>query len=224
MTTRLVLMTIALFGASAIQADEHVDKADANGDGFVSLYELRAAHYADPEFNKRIEQAFDRYDQNSDGLISADERQAQRDATMRQTTNPPTATRDAEAAAVSRAGGAMAVGAGGVPTADVRTTNERAPVIEDVPIAEVKTRDASPRNIEPSATRNSGSNSRTESWLQEIDADKSGGASFEELVESGGGRPWFAGRDFEKADSSGDGELDAAELAVLLSGLERRQR
>ncbi|MEL7450035.1 MAG: hypothetical protein AAFN78_12555, partial [Pseudomonadota bacterium] len=34
-------------------AQTYVDRADANGDGVVSLYELRAAYYADPAFNQR---------------------------------------------------------------------------------------------------------------------------------------------------------------------------
>ena len=78
MTPRQVYVVVAMLCVSAVHADDFVDRADANGDGFVSLYELRAAHYADAEFNKRIEQSFSSYDSNGDGLISEDERQAKR--------------------------------------------------------------------------------------------------------------------------------------------------
>ena len=80
MTPRQVYMMVAMLCVSAVHADDFVDRADANGDGFVSLYELRAAHYADTEFNKRIEESFASYDSNGDGLISEDERQAKRAA------------------------------------------------------------------------------------------------------------------------------------------------
>ncbi len=73
MATRTTLALVA-FLAPLAMADEYVDRADANGDGVVSLYELRAAYYADPEFNRQIEQSFARYDRNGDGVISAEER------------------------------------------------------------------------------------------------------------------------------------------------------
>lgn len=76
MNTRQILGLIVMAGATVVHADDYVNTADANGDGFVSLHELRAAYFADPEFNRRIEQSFDQYDRNGDGLISADERRA----------------------------------------------------------------------------------------------------------------------------------------------------
>jgi len=74
---RIFNFAIALvLSAPALNADELVDRADANGDGVVSLYELRAAYYADAEFNQRIEQSFAEYDTDGDGLISESERRA----------------------------------------------------------------------------------------------------------------------------------------------------
>ena len=74
MTHRILVMSAALLAGSAALADDYVDRADANGDGYVSLYELRAAYYADPAFNERIEASFAALDRNGDGRISADER------------------------------------------------------------------------------------------------------------------------------------------------------
>lgn len=77
MTLRRLLAVVATLLVLPVNADEFVDRADANGDGYVSLYELRAAYYADMEFNRRIEQSFADYDTDGDGLISEAERRAQ---------------------------------------------------------------------------------------------------------------------------------------------------
>ena len=81
MTPQRLTAIVAMLSAFPVNADELVDRADANGDGYVSLYELRAAYYADMEFNRRIEQSFADYDTDGDGLISEAERQAQAVAT-----------------------------------------------------------------------------------------------------------------------------------------------
>jgi Ca2+-binding EF-hand superfamily protein len=169
---------------SAAYADDFVDRADANGDGFVSLYELRAAHYADTEFNRRIEQSFADYDSDGDGLISAAERRAKRaeQASSEAAVSPVDATPDAHA------------GKGEI------------------------------AREEPPAVRNDLSLSRTESWILQIDADNSGGASIAELVASGDGQQWFTDKAFAAADSNGDRDLDPDELEVLIRSLERRRR
>ena len=66
--------------------------------------------------------------------------------------------------------------------------------------------------------------SRSELWIQQIDADNSGGASFRELAASGDERDWLPDSDFSRADRNGDGELDPDELEVLIQSMERRQR
>ena len=66
--------------------------------------------------------------------------------------------------------------------------------------------------------------SRTEIWIQQIDADNSGGASLRELVASGDGSQWFQDSDFTSADKNGDGDLDPDELEVLIQSMERRSR
>ena len=66
--------------------------------------------------------------------------------------------------------------------------------------------------------------SRSELWLQQIDADNSGGASISELAASGNGPDWLPDGVFDSADKNGDGELDPGELEVLMQSLERRQR
>ena len=76
MTRQSTVATAVMMVIGVAAADDYVSTADANGDGFVSLHELRAAYFADPDFNRRIEQSFSRYDRNGDGLISAEERRA----------------------------------------------------------------------------------------------------------------------------------------------------
>ncbi len=66
--------------------------------------------------------------------------------------------------------------------------------------------------------------SRSELWIQQIDADNSGGASMEELVASSDGDQWFHESDFTSADKNGDDDLDPGELEVLIQSMERRQR
>ena len=74
MKRRRLIAIVAMLSAFPLNADELVNRADANGDGYVSLYELRAAYYADAEFNRRIEESFADYDTDGDGLISEAER------------------------------------------------------------------------------------------------------------------------------------------------------
>ncbi|MGB5586501.1 MAG: hypothetical protein WBN78_01930 [Gammaproteobacteria bacterium] len=102
MTPQRLIIIFAMLLALPVNADELVDRADANGDGYVSLYELRAAYYADMEFNQRIEQSFAEYDTDGDGLISEAERQAQAPATAE--TTQKTAPRAGMAATASGEG------------------------------------------------------------------------------------------------------------------------
>lgn len=205
MTTRRIVAIIAAFGVSAVCAEGYVDRADANGDGYVSLHELRAAHYADPEFNKRIEQSFADYDRDGDGLISESERQSARARTEAAKSSTLTDTRAADADAQRYRDEAP----GAITATDVSASS-----------GEVLDHGNDRRRTE----RSDGSLSRTELWIQEIDTDNSGGASIAELVASGDGQQWFTERAFNAADRNGDQDLDAAELAELVRSLERRPR
>ena len=211
MTTRQVFVVTAMFGTSVVYADDFVDRADANGDGFVSLYELRAAHYADPEFNQRIEQSFERYDRNGDGLISEDERQAERADAARSDSN----SRDTGTNTETKTGSPAMVAPAELKQ-NVEPPNSAAP--------EVSSRIENVRNSEQSAAVDSANFSRTELWIRDIDADNSGGASKAELIASGDGQQWFTNSSFKAADRNADGDLDPDELDALLRSLERRQR
>jgi hypothetical protein len=203
MTPRQVYMIVAMLCASGVRADDFVDRSDANGDGFVSLYELRAAHYADADFNKRIEESFASYDRNGDGLISEDERQAKRTATA------------ATAESVRSENQTSEIGAA---PSTVVSPDE----LQPTGAAMVALTDDD--SFEQGGTASVASLSRTESWILEIDADDSGGASVAELVESGDGKQWFTNKAFDSADKNGDSDLDPAELEVLLQSMERRRR
>lgn len=74
MKTRLTFAALALLGAGTAIAAGHMKNADADGDGFVSLDEMKAAHSA------RIEEHFAKADTNGDGLLSEEERQTAREA------------------------------------------------------------------------------------------------------------------------------------------------
>jgi hypothetical protein len=205
MPPRHAYLIVAMLSVSAVYADAFVDRADANGDGFVSLYELRAAHYADAEFNKRIEQSFASYDSNRDGLISEDERQAKPAAPAPAATaeSAPSENQTSETAAAPSAG---------VSPDNVQTTSAAAVAFTD--------KDTDP----PGGAGNKVSLSRAESFILEIDADNSGGASVAELIASGDGKQWFTEKAFEAADINDDRDLDPDELEVLLQSLERRRR
>jgi hypothetical protein len=203
MLPRITCMLVAMLGVTAVQADEFVDRADANGDGFVSLYELRAAHYADVEFNKRIEESFASYDSNGDGLISEAERRAKHAASSN--TAPP------------ELGVQGTNDTGTVPAATVSYDASSQPINSEQPPMD-------DNSVAPSDAANVASLSRSESWILQIDADNSGGASVAELVESGDGKQWFTDSAFESADVNGDHDLDPAELEVLLQSMERRRR
>ncbi|MGB5589715.1 MAG: hypothetical protein WBN31_02145 [Gammaproteobacteria bacterium] len=111
-----VMAIVAMLSAFAANADELVDRADANGDGYVSLYELRAAYYADREFNRRIEQSFADYDTDGDGLISEAERRARAVATAETAPGAGTATTaSGETAVTAGTGAAPATASGETP-------------------------------------------------------------------------------------------------------------
>ena len=76
MRTKTVFAIFALtaLGATAVYAEKGMKDADASGDGFVSLDELKSAH------NARIEEHFVRTDTNADGLLSEDEMKAAHEA------------------------------------------------------------------------------------------------------------------------------------------------
>ncbi len=70
MKTGLIVATIAVLGAGAAFAGGHMKNADSDGDGYVSLDEMKAMH------NARIEEHFARADSDGDGLLSEAERRA----------------------------------------------------------------------------------------------------------------------------------------------------
>ena len=114
MTPQRLAVIVAMLAAFPVNADELVDRADANGDGYVSLYELRAAYYADMDFNRRIEQSFADYDTDGDGLISEAERRAQAVATAETAPGAGmTATASGKTAVTAGAGTAPATASGG---------------------------------------------------------------------------------------------------------------
>jgi len=275
MTAQRLITIVAVLAAFPVNADELVDRADANGDGYVSLYELRAAYYADMEFNRRIEQSFADYDTDGDGLISEAERRVQADATAETVPGAGMATpASGETAAIPATGMAPATAAEVASTPEAVTVVtpavevpptpatglSAAPAAEMAPTpaaglsttAEAET--ASTPNAETlsagtpgietgvggsggrspevasvtttadGALPGTGGLSRTELWIQQIDADNSGGASISELAASGDGVQWFPESDFASADKNGDGDLDPDELEVLIQSMERRQR
>jgi len=69
MKTKLIVAAFAALGVTAAYAGEHMMKADADGDGLVTLAEFEAAHKA------RVAEHFARLDENGDGVLSADEMQ-----------------------------------------------------------------------------------------------------------------------------------------------------
>ena len=239
MPPRRVYVIVITLSVSAVYADDLVDRADANGDGFVSLYELRAAHYADTEFNKSIEQSFANYDSNGDGLISEAERRAKRGAATAAAIPPrsedPTQGASAARSAVVVPDEAPATSAAAPPAAVPPQSEDRTPGTSAVRSAVVlpdevpATSAAAVALAEEDTNQRGGSGnqaglSRTESWILEIDADNSGGASVAELVASGDGKQWFTNKAFDSADKNGDSDLDPAELEVLLQSVERRGR
>ncbi len=222
MTPQQILAIVAMLSASAVNADVRVDRADANGDGYVSLYELRAAYYADLEFNRRIEQSFADYDTDGDGLISEAERRA---PGVKATEMAPAAKTSPPAAAAVPPTAAAAVAA----TAAAQTPAPVSVVTPGTKTGVTGSGDRSPDAAPAaSAAETSLPNiellSRSELWIQEIDADNSGGASVKELKASGDGQQWFPPSAFDSADVNDDGDLDPDELEVLMQSMERRRR
>lgn len=113
MTPQRLTAIVAILWAFPVNADELVDRADANGDGYVSLYELRAAYYADMEFNRRIEQSFADYDTDGDGLISEAERRAHAVATAETAPGAGLAAKPAGETAMNPATGTESAAASG---------------------------------------------------------------------------------------------------------------
>ena len=207
---------LLVFDASANEG--YVDRADVDGDGFVSLYELRAAHYADPEFNRQIERMFQFFDVDGDGRISDAEKE-QGKARLRAASEQPAAP----VAATQESGDELA---------PLRIETRRRPVAAATPAAVVPTtRPAPPRpppsaeaaRQPPAASAPQSTADRMRAWIADIDSDRSGGASRQELIDSSGGSVWFLDRDFVAADRDGDGDLDADELAALVRSQERRR-
>ena len=69
MKTRLIIAAIAALGVTAVYADEHMKKADANADGQVTVAELKAVH------DVRFAEHLARMDKNGDGVLTEDEMQ-----------------------------------------------------------------------------------------------------------------------------------------------------
>lgn len=259
MTPQGLIAIVAMLSAFPVNADELVDRADANGDGYVSLYELRAAYYADLEFNRRIEQSFADYDTDGDGLISEAERRAQAIATAETSpsagiaapasgepavtpatgTAPATAAGTAstpvaatEATTAAKAPPTPAAGLSAAAGAEMASTPTAEPVLVGAPAMDAGTDrpDGRSPEVAPATTTadealpDTRGLSRSELWIQQIDADNSGGASISELAASGDGDQWLPDSDFGSADKNGDGDLDPDELELLIQSMERRQR
>lgn len=253
-----LIAIVAMMSAFPVMGDDLVDRADANGDGYVSLYELRAAYYADMEFNRRIEESFASYDTDGDGLISKAERRAQ--AVAKAEAAPEAgiaATASGAAADIPATGAAPAIAAetASTPAAATETTTAEGSTAPAAGLSGAAAADgastptdetvwlgtpamdedaASPSDRSPAsepatatadeALTDTRDLSRSELWIQQIDADNSGGASLRELAASGDGQQWLQASDFDSADKNGDGDLDPDELEVLIQGMERRQR
>lgn len=222
MKPQQILAIAAMLSTPALNADVLVDRADANGDGNVSLYELRAAYYADLEFNRRIEQSFAEYDTDGDGLISAAERQAQG---VSATEAAPAAEPSVPAATAVTATAAAAAAATAAAQTPAPVSVVTPGTATGVTGTGARSPDASPAAGTAAASLpNTQGLSSTELWIMEIDTDNSGGASFNELKASGDGRQWFPTSAFKSADADGDGDLDPDELEVLVQSMERRRR
>jgi Ca2+-binding EF-hand superfamily protein len=217
MRPQRILTIAALLSAGSVSADEFVDKADANGDGSISLYELRAAYYADPEFNQRIEESFAEYDADGDGLISEAEVSTRRaeEAVISQaeTPNAPVAPQNEEALAVPIISLTPNDGGGAASMAPDIAEGAKLQLSEPTPSAT-----ATPPAQSPTAPQLS----RSEAMIAEIDDDKSGGVSPDELTNDG--EQWFSDQAFKSADGNEDGSLNAEELEQMLQSLERRRR
>ncbi len=72
--TMTAIAAVATLSATGALAERGMPDADADGDGFVSLAEFKAAH------DERIEALFARVDTNADGLLSDEEMNAAHDA------------------------------------------------------------------------------------------------------------------------------------------------
>ena len=251
-----LITIVAILLVFPANADELVDRADANGDGYVSLYELRAAYYADMEFNRRIEQSFADYDTDGDGLISEAERRAQAIATVETrpeagievsgdtAVTPATATAPTpavgtastpapatQATAAAEVSPTPATGISAGAGAETPSTPTAETVSAEIPAMDAVADTPGGRSPEVASTATAADAtlpdtrglSRSELWIQQVDADNSGGASIRELA--GGGRnEWLSDRDFSSADKNSDGDLDPDELEVLIQSMERRQR
>ena len=252
MTPQGLIAIVAMLSAFPVKADELVNRADANGDGYVSLYELRAAYYADAEFNRRIEESFADYDTDGDGLISEAERRAQAIATAETSpsagiaapasgepavtpatgTAPATAAGTASTPVAATEATTAAAGLSAAAGAELASTPTAEPVLMGAPAMDAGTDrpDGRSPEVAPATTTadealpDTRGLSRSELWIHQIDADNSGGASISELAASGDGDQWLPDSDFSSADKNGDGDLDPDELELLIQSMERRQR
>jgi hypothetical protein len=228
MTLHRNFLIIAMSLALNAQADEYVDKADANDDGKVTLYELRAAYYADEDFNRRIEESFAKYDTNEDGIISPMEMREKRALEQQQAAannRPPgvdypdpdegvallsvvPATEENKAAVSLEIPGTSATAASTPATAATSSARSAAP----------STAGSGARVATPNQPRLS----RSETMLLELDDDRNGILTKSELVNNG--EQWFSDSAYKSADRNDDGNLGADELEQLIQIQERRRR
>lgn len=226
-----LFVVLAMLGSRAACAqtgsnsfDGFVDRADANGDGVVSLHELRAAHYADPEFNRRIEQSFRRFDRDGDGVISAQERGLLSRPSGAVTPAAPAAVAPEAPPAQQAPTAARSFPRDEAARPPRNNSTAQALTLDASPLGSAPAASSTPPEQELDAPRQAVTVSRTQAWILEIDTDRSGTASASELLASGDGQRWFSSEEFNAADRDKDDALNAEELDALVRSLERRQR
>lgn len=234
MTLHRIFLIVALPLALNALADDYVDKADSNDDGKVTLYELRAAYYADEDFNRRIEESFAKYDTNEDGIISPMEMREKRALEQQQAAannRPPGVEYPdpdegvALLSVVPATEGNKAAGSLEIPgTSGAEATSAAAPATTSAARSAPAPSSGSGARISPPSQPGSGQKrlSRSETMLLELDDDRNGILTKSELVNNG--EQWFSDSAYKSADSNGDGNLGADELEQLIQIQERRRR
>lgn len=222
---RVFLITAMPLALNA-QADEYLDKADSNDDGKVTLYELRAAYYADEDFNRRIEESFAKYDTNADGIISPMEMREKRALEQQQAAannRPPGVDYPDPDEGVSLLSVVPATEENKAAVSVEIPGSNAAAATSSAPSAPATAAGSSARVAAPSQPASGQPRlSRSETMVLELDDDRNGILTKSELVNNG--EQWFSDSAYKSADRDGDGNLGADELEQLIQIQERRRR